>query len=255
MRPSLSIIETTGPFFAVALVVAVLLRSGSVPEHRLIPKTPPAGRFGATVLQDGSVTRLEGDVGFSPSASVATKPPSSSAEGTDPPIPAATASAGPAVVGTADARFATAPRAPAVQIERISPGSASSGDSDPEPTRRSSTQAPSQSGPRFEIQLDAALPPGERFATQNVPDDRANARVRYFPGGMCSAPYEWTRGSLSAVRRSSERLQGRVRGVFRRIDVYRPDKSRGCGSDPIVPDDPTETIRIDLRYDALGDPG
>jgi len=233
----------------------VLLRSGSVPEHRLIPKTPPAGRFGATVLQDGSVNRLEGDIAFSPSASTASEPLSSPTQATDPPIAAAATSTGTAVVGTADARFATDRHVSAVQVEDGSPRSASPGGSDPDQTPRSSTQAPSQSGPRFEIRLDAALPPGERFATQNVPDDRANARVRYFPRGACSAPYEWTRGSLSAVRQSSERLQGRVRGVFQRIDVYRPDESQGCGSDPIVPDDPTETIRIDLRYDALGDPG
>jgi hypothetical protein len=77
--------------------------------------------------------------------------------------------------------------------------------------------------------------------------------VRYFPEGLCSVPFEWERGSLSAVRRSEEDVRGRVRGTFRRVDVYRPDAAVGCGPGPLVPDDPNETVALDLRFEALAE--
>jgi hypothetical protein len=233
VRPSLSIIKTTGPFFAVALIVAVLLRSGAEPDRHLVPDPPPDGRFGAAVLQDGAVTKLEGDVSFSLSADAS-------------PV-------GTSIEGAADARFL-----PTGSMRSSSQAS----DSLARPSETDAANAtgaagapppPSSASPRFQIRLQARLQPGDTFAAGDSDDVNARVRVRYFPEGLCSVPFEWERGSLSAVRRSEEDVRGRVRGTFRRVDVYRPDAAVGCGPGPLVPDDPTETVALDLRFEALAE--
>ena len=233
MRPSLSIIKTTGPFFAVALIVAVLLRSGAETDRNLVPDPPPAGRFGAAVLQDGAVTKLEGDVSFSLS-------PDASPVGTS-------------IEGTADARFV--PTGPMQSSSQASDSLArpSAVDASSATGAAGSPLSPSPASPRFQIRLQARLQPGDTFAAGDSDDVNARVRVRYFPEGLCSVPFEWERGSLSAVRRSEEDVRGRVRGTFRRVDVYRPDAATGCGPGPLVPDDPTETVGLDLRFEALAE--
>jgi len=235
VRPSLSIIKTTGPFFAVALIVAVLLRSGAEPDRNLVPNQPPAGRFGAAVLQDGSVTKLEGDASFSLSSDA-------SAVGTS-------------IEGAADARFVPtgSRRSSSQAADSLAGSSATEPASAPGAAGSRLSPSPASAAPRFQIRLQARLQPGDTFAAGDSEDVNARVRVRYFPEGLCSVPFEWERGSLSAVRRSEEDVRGRVRGTFRRVDVYRPDAAVGCGPGPLVPDDPTETVGLDLRFEALAE--
>ena len=289
VQPSFSIIKSTGPFFAIALIVAVLLRAGAAPGHQLTPDEPLAGRFEAVVARAGEVRSLAGDASFAvrrepvrgPGVSV-TAGPDSAARGTWR-LPHT------AVALAADARFRPPlppPTSPAVDSLSTRPSAASppssprsssanpsSANPDAPAERTSSAEGPARSesrssraprgtspgeaagpavgrGPRLDLRVHADLRPGDAFAEETGVNEESDARVRYFPEGPCSVPYAWTQGTVSAAR-DGNRVRGRVRGVLERVNVYRPDPALGCERGERGAPNPSETIRLDVRFDAL----
>ena len=234
IHPSLSIIESTGPFFAIALLTAVLFWSGTASDRPPALEAPPSGRFTASVEADGADRPIEGDAVLDLAALSAPKASSSNAR----------------LRLTADARFA--PRRMRPDSARTASMSADSilmlpGREAVPP--RSARQIDSRTAPPPRVTLDLPLLP-ETGRPVTIGAEDGPPPLRYFPAGPCSIPFEMIQGSLEA-RRTQGHIEGTVDGVLRRVDVYRPDPSHQCRARTLVPTDPSATRRLSARFRAL----
>jgi hypothetical protein len=272
VQPSLSIIESTGPFFAIALLVAVLLRASAHHEADVAPEAPPPGRFSATVLHHDSAMTMEGDASFrlgrsasNPQLSVTPDEKTTVSLAADARFsPAflqknrgdaapdasqgASQDAGPETLPDslqADSLAGSAPSDTLPAEVQAAPSAPSAGPSSGEPSTGASTQPP-----HLTFTIPIRMSEGDAFVLETPDDESPPPNLRYFPSGLCSIPYEMIRGTTRTVREDGQ-VQGRVRGTLRRVDVYRPADSLDCARPSLVPTDPSATLDVDVRFEAM----
>lgn len=237
IHPSLSIIESTGPFFAVALLAAVLFWSGTASDRPPAIEAPPSGRFTASVEANGTDAPIKGDAMMDRVAIDRAVLPASDAS-----------PSGARLTLTADARFAPPRSRPDSALTAsmsadsilMLPGTEAV---PPRPNRPSAARVPP---PRMTLALPRL---SETGAPVTVGPEDGPPALRYFPAGLCSIPFELIQGSLEA-RRTGAHVEGTVVGMLRRVDVYRPDPSHRCRARTLVPTDPSATRRLSTRFRA-----